>query len=183
MLDHLNEQMLAEIDRLEIRLEAVARHVDGSVKQLQEDRAAAKKDMNAIADKLVAAAEAQRGTARAVALSTDGQASVAAAVDYVLDQRTAGLVQALSEAKPSALGELKGEIQTLARVQAALLQQQEQSGVDWTRLWPFIAACVASAVISGAVVAYFVKPAAPAVRQDLTLGSGQKIDAGKQEQR
>lgn len=162
-LDHLHQQILGEIDRLASRLEAVASQVNGAMGQLQRDQAAAESAMNAIANKLVTAANALKderaaGPKNFVNLSPEGRAVVAGLVAQVLDKWQPGLDEVINGAENSILAgisEVKTSIKEGAKQQAELLQQQAQQGAfDWPRFGAFLAGCVASAIISGSVVAW-----------------------------
>lgn len=162
-LDHLHQQILGEIDRLESRLEAVASQVNGAMGQFQRDRAAAESAMNAIANKLVTATNALKderaaGPKNFVNLSPEGRAVVSGLVAQVLDKWQPRLDEVINSAENSVLagiGEVKTAVKEGAKQQSELLQQQAQQGVfNWPRFGAYLAGCVASAVISGSVVAW-----------------------------
>lgn len=161
-LDHLHQQILGEIDRLESRLEAVASQVNGAMGQLQRDRAAAESAMNAIANKLATAANALKdeqaaGPKNFVNLSPEGRAVVAGLVAQVLDRWQPRLDEVINSAENSiiaGIGEVKSAVKEGAEQQAELLQQQAQQGFDWPRFGAYVTGCVASAVIGGSVVAW-----------------------------
>lgn len=190
-LEFIYQETLRDVETLTARLEAVSGQLNAATAQLESVPAAAKKDMTAIAVQLVKAAQgvaAQNAPTAAVTLSLDGGKAVLGAVDTGLKRWTPDLIDAINKAE--SIGEVKAALKEIARVQGELLlQQQKKEGTDWRLVGTIAAACLLASLVSGVVSAWMVKPA-PAVGQDLTLESGipaaksgQKIDAGKQEQR
>lgn len=199
-LEFIQKSVFKEVHELVGKLENVAGQVNAAVEQLKVVPDDNKKALTSVAVALVRAvreleAGGQPGSryANLVGLNDDGRKAVKSAVDEAVASWKPDLVPAIHEAErhgPTALtlNEVKTEIQKLTRVQAALVQQQEQSGAGWSRLWPFVAACVASAVISGLLVGFLVKPASVTRQglnseQNLSAPAGTGVEAPRKEPR